>query len=687
MKQKLLSQHSIGISFFIVLVMSSVHLEAQQSKWMTVGALQSWYSSSGCEIEEGRVQVQQDGVRWPAIFQKQDMIAAKGFWIGTTKYLDKDGTTYQQKVVHVGPRVRGTTEFFSTRFKMISKLNPPAVFVNGNVSQGQSVDNDSVDTNLKADRVIDNIINTSIGIEVHRKIIGFSQQGHDNYLIYEYTFTNTGIVDDIGTTRPSKTLTGVYFYWQNRYAVCADTRYVIANSTGWGTDTLNDVVGDTTAPHTFPFATPAPTDLRATYAWHGKSIFFTGVYDNVGGPIWSPSTAAGYGYQSGDTIGRLGASQFVGLVTLYAQKSPSDTSDDKKQPATTSYEGSDEPNNSNNDQYNPVKMSSEYSWMTKGHVIPRHADKTGPGGDPAAGSAGAAGYSAAIGYGPYTLAHGERIKIVMAEAADGLSREANTDIGRLYKNAPPATRETALLSYKGGSKTKNDWVYTGRDSLFKTFRNAISNYQSGYATGSQAPFPPKIFNVNSGAGGIRFTWELYSSTGIQGFQVWRAISRSDSFYTKIADLPASARAYQDTTAVVDVAHYYNFVVVGTNGLTSNPYYAQTYDPAYKKVAASAELVKSNIRIVPNPYNISAAKLLYPGEQDKIAFKNIPAICTIRIYSELGELINTLEHNDGTGTQDYDMTTSSKQIIVSGIYIAVVETPSGSRAILKFVVIR
>ena len=57
---------------------------AQTSKWMTVGSYQSWYSSSGCEIEEGRVQVQQDGDRWPAIYTIQDNVAAKGFWIGTT---------------------------------------------------------------------------------------------------------------------------------------------------------------------------------------------------------------------------------------------------------------------------------------------------------------------------------------------------------------------------------------------------------------------------------------------------------------------------------------------------------------------------------------------------------------------------------------------------------------------------
>ena len=80
-------------------------------------------------------------------------------------------------------------------------------------------------------------------------------------------------------------------------------------------------------------------------------------------------------------------------------------------------------------------------------------------------------------------------------------------------------------------------------------------------------------------------------------------------------------------------------------------------------------------------------MLYPGQPDKIVFKNIPAICTIRIYSELGELINTLNHTDETGSHDYNLTTSYGQIIVSGVYIAVVETPQGDRGIYKFVVIR
>ena len=49
---------------------------------------------------------------------------------------------------------------------------------------------------------------------------------------------------------------------------------------------------------------------------------------------------------------------------------------------------------------------------------------------------------------------------------------------------------------------------------------------------------------------------------------------------------------------------------------------------------------SRIRVVPNPYNISAATELGFGElaQNRLYFFNIPGRCDIKIYSELGELI-------------------------------------------------
>lgn len=663
---------------------------AQQTKWMTVGSFQSWFSSSGCEIEEGRVLEQQDGSVWPAIYRDQDNVAAKGFWIGATNYKDVDGKTYQHKVLHVGPRGRGQNEFFPMKFKMYSKFEPPTVTVSGVLSQSQSVDNDGIDPTLKADRVLDNVVNTAMGLQVKRKILGFSKQGHEDYLIYDYTFTNTGVIDDKGTKRDTMTLTGVYFYYQYRYAVNAETRYVIGNSTGWGVNTMNHVVGDNDVASTFfPTASSFNADksIRASYSWHGKYTDFTGGYDNVGGPIWKPY----YAYQKGDTIGRLAANAFVGIATLYAQKSPGVAADDKTQPSTTGYEGSDDPLNRPDvsDPYNSTKMDAQYAWMVKGHVMPRHADKIGPTNNPSTGSEGGAGYSSSIGYGPYTLAPGDSIRIVMAEAAGGLSREASIAIGKVYKDTAASIRDAATIAYAGVRKTKNDWVYTGRDSLFKTIKAAMANFASGYSLGADVTPPPSTFTVNSGAGSIKISWTKYDTDGkTVKYQLWRAVGQYDSTYYMIAD-NITGLTFSDSTASVDVAHYYYIVGLDAAGNRSNRFYAQTYDPAYKRVAAPLELVKTNIRIVPNPYSLGADpnSLLYPGEQDKVAFKNVPGICTIKIYSELAELIKTIEHTDGTGTQDYDLTTESKQLIVSGVYIAVISTPAGEKAILKFVVIR
>lgn len=557
--------------------------EAQQIKWMTVGSFQSWYSSTGCEIEEGRAYEQQDGDRWPALYQKQDNVASKGFWIGTTNYKDNDGKTYPHKVVHVGPRIKGQGEFFPTKFTMAGKFAPSVVSVGGVAVPAESLD--GIDASLKADRVIENIINTSIGMSIVRKILGFSKKGHEDYLIYEYTFTNSAKVDSAGAKRDTVTLTGVYFYWQFRYAVNADVRFNIGNPTGWGQNTMYHSVGDTAIPSTFFPASPfnADNSIRALYAWHGKYSNFQDGYDNIGGPIFIPYLAHGFEYQKGDTVGRLGGSAFIGVATLYAQKSPTDASDDSRQPATTCYVDVDDPNNGTdvNQQFNAAKMDAQYAWMVKGHLIPRHADKVGYTGNPSAGSLSPGGFSSAVGYGPYTLAPGQSIKIVMAEAAGGLSREANIHIGRAYKHTSPSARDTALITYNGVRKTKNDWVYTGRDSLFKTFKAAMANYASGYSLGADVPPAPGSFSVNSGTGGINLLWtKIAEDAKTVNYQVWRAAGQYDSTYYK--QWEGAGAAFSDTTASVDAPYYYYVVGVDASGNVSNRLYAQTYNPVYKR---------------------------------------------------------------------------------------------------------
>ena len=54
---------------FISIIIGNLSF-SQESKEITIGSLQSWYSSAGAEIEVGRrglTSDQQDGLRWPAL--------------------------------------------------------------------------------------------------------------------------------------------------------------------------------------------------------------------------------------------------------------------------------------------------------------------------------------------------------------------------------------------------------------------------------------------------------------------------------------------------------------------------------------------------------------------------------------------------------------------------------------------
>ncbi|MCB0287355.1 MAG: fibronectin, partial [Calditrichaeota bacterium] len=57
---------------------------------------------------------------------------------------------------------------------------------------------------------------------------------------------------------------------------------------------------------------------------------------------------------------------------------------------------------------------------------------------------------------------------------------------------------------------------------------------------------------------------------------------------------------------------------------------------------------------------------------RIAFLDVPAECIIKIFTERGDLIREIEHTDGSGDEFWDLVTSSRQIVVSGIYIAYIE---------------
>ena len=510
--------------------------------------------------------------------------------------------------------------------------------------------------------------------------------------------TNTGNTDsDDEIELPNQTVEGVVLYMQNRMAPVKTTRYEIgSNPTGWGINTMNDRRGDGLIPG-------ETEDFRATYAWHGYYPSFAAQnYDNIGGPIFNPSsTSINSGYVTADdTTGRLGAYHFVGSVILHADTSPSDNTDDPGQPFTMDELDSDGPLTSNNDAFNLSKMEQEYvTLMTAGRTA-RHAYKVepsgdpgflDPSGDPSLGSGG--GYSYAQGFGPYTLAPGESVRIVVAEAAAGLSRENANYIGRLFKESDGD--DDLAITIGSETKNKNEWVFTGRDSLFQTFERAIANFNANYAIPT-SPEPPSSFTVTSAGDGIDLDWEYTGDqSSLSGFEIYRAASRLDSTYRLVYVADPSERYVSDgdvsrnenpSDFFVDAPvrgrdYYYYIVAVGnTNNdnagntptgttLKSSRYYTQSYDPA--TLLRQAGEAMSEIRVVPNPYrpDIDNRLLLDQTGRDRLAFYEIPGMCTIQIYTEVGELIRTIEHTNGSGDETWDLRTEARQRVVSGVYIA------------------
>jgi hypothetical protein len=492
----------LGLMF--VLFLSSATVAQEQFKWLNAGSLHNWYSSIGFEREHGFVARQQFGLQWPAIYRFQDTQAAKGLWLGSRNFTDERNNNFPFKVVHTGPRATGLNAFFPVEFKLISRFDWPVVSVDGIDTFEKPIEVDEVDPNMDADLMIYNKVNTQLGITMERKIMQFSNSYHDNYHITEYIFTNTGNTDgDAEIELPNNTITDFWVFMQWRYSVVAETRYVIGNATGWGINNMNDVRGDGVKPD------PPGEQFRANFSWHGKFPAFT-AYDNIGGPIWAPALNV----LATDTVGRLGAIHFVGNVTLHADTSPTNKADDVSQPRTTRYLGSDDNINSQNDPFNPAKMTQEYALMSSGHASPRHADVVEPSGnflmptgDPSLGTSG--GFSSANGYGPYTLAPGQSVRIVMAEAVAGISRALATEIGRRYKQG----QIDALQ--------KNTVVFQGKDSLFQTFQRATDNFKSGYKI-TRAPQPPSYFEVASGGTSIKLIWDYTASDAIEGFEIYRA---------------------------------------------------------------------------------------------------------------------------------------------------------------------
>ncbi len=91
----------------------------------------------------------------------------------------------------------------------------------------------------------------------------------------------------------------------------------------------------------------------------------------------------------------------------------------------------------------------------------------------------------------------------------------------------------------------------------------------------------------------------------------------------------------------------------------------------------AQANMKDIRVVPNPYFARYSGMVETSEGESILeFQKIPGECTIRIYTLVGDLIYTINHNDGTGTARWDLQSNEQRLIASGMYLYHIESEYG-----------
>lgn len=109
-------------------------------------------------------------------------------------------------------------------------------------------------------------------------------------------------------------------------------------------------------------------------------------------------------------------------------------------------------------------------------------------------------------------------------------------------------------------------------------------------------------------------------------------------------------------------------------------------------AAKAREKLSEIYVVPNPY-VAYSALEAPGVtatkrgEEKIQFRNLPPRCTIRIYTMVGELVTTIEKDDGSSIADWNLLSNEGQRLAYGVYIFHVDVPEVGEKIGRFALIK
>lgn len=151
-----------------------------------------------------------------------------------------------------------------------------------------------------------------------------------------------------------------------------------------------------------------------------------------------------------------------------------------------------------------------------------------------------------------------------------------------------------------------------------------------------------------------------------GFAYWYAVTWFDAHLDPVSN-PPRAEIFERQTI--------------QDGIYGN-------SPLYpSKIARVETPLLGDVRVVPNPYNPNAAfdKQVFPGGP-RVQFINLPSRAKVDVYTVAGDLVRSLNHEDGDDSLDWDLKNDGGEDVAPGIYLYHVEA-SGETATGRFVIVR
>lgn len=540
---------------------------------------------------------------------------------------------------------------------------------------------------------------TNTGVTVTRRSYVWGYPGYRDFIIYDYTFKNTGVIVSTLTGEvvpgfPRQTLNDVHFVFHSGISVStksqinfhSDLTAVQAGAFGWQPGSYHDfyhIFDDTTLVFSTNYnggKEPVPFDpfpLKDGQLWKQK----------FGDELQSPAA--------------------FGWLALYASpRGPSPRTSPKPDHfRIDSHKGG---------TFQGQDLDLEFFRLSSNVPKKKFFDFATTSGIPETPENGRRMNFYTFSYGPYSLAPGDSVRFIIAEIAGVMDYNevvAGDPNGYFPDSTIAAIRRNAELARKA--------VEWGMGAIVDGIELA--------ADAPEPPPSPRTDAVNASVGReraiIAVTWDLVAETTVitdgsgaafydgindlDGYRIYRSTDFQFSSDTEppafrgaawrlLLDIPKAQfgqffdnelgkYVYEDTD--VDFGFRYGYYVsaycnqpkpwTSANGkVVSNvgPLESGDYNRTPPVSAAPGPVTSFDVYVAPNPYVFNDVERNF-GSSDpfRIEFRNLPERATIRIYTVSGDLIRTIEHGPDlrgnlTGSAAWDQKTDSGLLVAPGLYI-------------------